>query len=261
MPVFETSLPQDVLRNYQLRLPGYEGPFDVLLRLIERQQLEIADVSLVAVTAQFLAYIDTLTQAPNEIVASFTAVGTRLTVLKSRSLLPRPPRDEDDDEPSNLTHQLLEYRRARDTSQYLAARFSMDLRSYARAGTPGIDAETWRSADRLAPHHPQSLVELIRRRLTQAPRPDHIVPRRKPITLRETIGHILDTVRFGPMTRFSDIVAGYHTRAEIATAFLGLLVLVRRSAVSVGQERLFGDIRIERGPDARTQGDVSNDDR
>ncbi len=54
----------DMLSNYQLRLPGYEGPLDVLLRLIERNQLEITDVSLVAVTSQFLDYVAAMTEAP-----------------------------------------------------------------------------------------------------------------------------------------------------------------------------------------------------
>ncbi|MDF3042407.1 MAG: chromosome segregation and condensation protein ScpA, partial [Thermomicrobiales bacterium] len=61
-----------MLANYQLHLPGYEGPFDVLLRLIERNQLEIADVSLVAVTSQFLDHIAGMSASPPEVIASFT---------------------------------------------------------------------------------------------------------------------------------------------------------------------------------------------
>src|SRR5690349_9456548 len=94
------------LANYQLRLPAFEGPLDVLLRLIERSQLAIEDVSLVAVTTQFLDHVASLASAPSHIVADFAAVGARLTVLKSRSLLPRPPLDTEEPEQSDLTHQL-----------------------------------------------------------------------------------------------------------------------------------------------------------
>ena len=87
------------LANYQLHLPSFEGPLDLLLRLIERSQLAIADVSLVAVTDQFLARVAEMRASgavPDETIADFAAVGARLTVLKSRSLLPRPPRVDDE---------------------------------------------------------------------------------------------------------------------------------------------------------------------
>src|ERR1044072_2883559 len=99
-----------LLHDYQLRLPAYEGPLDVLLRLIEAQQLPISDVSLMAVLDQFLAYIASrIAPAPGEI-AEFAAIAGRLTVLKSRSLLPRPAPDTEEDEPSDLVRQLEEYR-------------------------------------------------------------------------------------------------------------------------------------------------------
>src|SRR5829696_2958195 len=99
-----------LLPGYQLRLPTFEGPLDVLLRLIERSQLAIADVSLVAVTDQFLAYLDQVGDAPPETIAEFAAVGARLVLLKSRSLLPRPPALEDDADPGDLVRQLVAYR-------------------------------------------------------------------------------------------------------------------------------------------------------
>ncbi|MBL8126141.1 MAG: segregation/condensation protein A, partial [Chloroflexia bacterium] len=91
-----------LLHDYQLRLPAYEGPLDVLLRLIEGQQLPISDVSLMAVLDQFLEYVDSrLAPEPGEI-AEFAAIAGRLMVLKSRELLPRPAPSTDEDEPSDL---------------------------------------------------------------------------------------------------------------------------------------------------------------
>src|SRR6478609_6712749 len=96
-----------LLMDYQLHLPQFEGPLDVLLRLIERSQLEITDLSLMRVTEQFLTY-----------------VGARLTLLKSRSLLPRPPAEEIEEDPGDLARQLAEYRRCKQMASQLSERLA-----------------------------------------------------------------------------------------------------------------------------------------
>ncbi len=248
--------PQTHLVNYQLRLPGYEGPLDVLLRLIERNHLEITDVSLVAVTSQFLAFVDGLSEAPPSVIASFAAVGTRLAVLKSRSLLPRPATPTDDDEPSDLTQQLLEYRRAKDASAFLGKRVEMDLRSWGRPDTIPVDPELRRSSERLAHYPASSLVSALRRRLTIVPKPARVIPARRIVSLRDTVDRILDLTRVRRSVHFSDVVASYVSRTEVATAFLGTLVLVRRNVVAASQSNLFDDIRLERTGSANAAGDI-----
>src|SRR6516162_11137976 len=87
---------------YTVRLPVFEGPLDLLLHLIERNQLEITAVSLVAVTDQFIAYLRTWDEPPLPRLAEFITMAARLLLIKSRSLLPRQPRqphDEDDRDP------------------------------------------------------------------------------------------------------------------------------------------------------------------
>lgn len=246
-----------MLANYQLHLPGYEGPFDVLLRLIERNQLEITDVSLVAVTSQFLEHIDTMTEAPLEVIASFTTVGTRLAVLKSRSLLPRPQLDEDDDGPSELTRQLLEYRLARDASEFLTGRFAQDLRSYVRLTPAAVDPALRRASERLATYPASVLVAALRRRLTVTPRPPTILPARKVVSLRETVGRMLELTGLRKRVAFTEVVAEYHSRTEVATAFLGLLVLIRRRVIVAAQDDLFGDIQLDRNADIDDAGEIN----
>ncbi|HYH11895.1 MAG TPA: ScpA family protein [Thermomicrobiales bacterium] len=236
----------DMLSNYQLRLPGYEGPLDVLLRLIERNQLEITDVSLVAVTSQFLDYMAELTEAPTGVIASFTTVGTRLAVLKSRSLLPRPAALEDDDGPSDLTRQLLEYRMARDASAFLNQRAEQDLRSYGRSAPGSIDPALRRASERLVTYPASALVNALRRRLTVVPKPPQMVPARKVVSLRDTVSRILELTGLRKRVSFNEVVGGYTSRTEVATAFLGMLVLVRRNVIAADQTDLFGDIHLDR---------------
>jgi segregation and condensation protein A len=245
----------DTLVNYQLRLPVYEGPLDVLLRLIERNQLEITDVSLVAVTAQFLEHVAEMIEAPATVIASFATVGTRLAVLKSRSLLPKPPTADDDDGPSDLTRQLLEYRLARDASAFLSRRLEQDLRSFGR-NTPGpVDPELRRTSEHLGTYPASALAGALRRRLTVVPRPTRMIPARKVVSLREIVNRMLDLTRLRKRVAFSDVTSAYISRTEVATAFLGMLVLIRRSVIAAEQGELFGEIHLDRRNDA-PDGDI-----
>lgn len=232
--------------DYQLRLPGYEGPLDVLLRLIERDRLEITDVSLVAVTSQFLAFVDDLEEAPADVVAGFTTVGSRLTVLKSRSLLPRPVVVDEDDEPSDLTRQLLEYRLAKEASAFLQQQHDLDRRMYTRTRPYEVDTATRISAERLANYPASLLVQAIRRRLTVVPTPARLIPRRRIVSLRQTVRRILDVTSLGKRVPFSHVVQDYVSRTEVATAFLGMLVLIRRNTISASQTDMFGEIELDR---------------
>ena len=108
------------LADYQLRLPAFEGPLDLLLRLIEKAELPIAEVSLIAVTDQFLAHVRALGGIEPEALADFTAIGARLVLLKSRSLLPRPPAQDDEEEEDDLVARLREYQAAKQAAEILA---------------------------------------------------------------------------------------------------------------------------------------------
>lgn len=251
-----TAPGEDSLVNYQLRLPEYDGPLDVLLRLIERNKLEITDVSLVTVTSQFLDYAASLIEAPEGVIASFAIVGTRLTLLKSRSLLPQPEAIPENDDPFDLARQLVEYRQARDASVALAQRSADDRRSYARIAQASVDIDLRRSAERLGQYSPASLVGSLRRRLSAVPKPPLVVPRRKLVSLRESVTRILELSRSTTRVRFSTVVAPYVSRAEVATTFLAVLVLVKRRAIVAGQPEAFGDIDLRLQIGVAGRGDV-----
>src|SRR5215213_5360693 len=110
------------LDGYQFRLPTFEGPLDVLLRLIERDQLAISEVSLIAVFDQFLAHLATLEADAPEAVAEFVLVAGRLSVLKSRALLPRPAKPLEEPDEIDLVTQLEAYRAVKAAAELLGAR-------------------------------------------------------------------------------------------------------------------------------------------
>ena len=234
------------LSNYQLRLPAYEGPLDVLLRLIEKSQLAIEDVSLVAVTDQFLAFVASMEAAPPAVVAEFAAVGARLTVLKSRALLPRPVADPEEPEHSDLTHQLREYKRIRDLAMYLG-----ELHGEGRPAIGAARGAIMRPQQvrhmRLLPHEPPALVRALRRRISTLARPPQVIVQRRAISLRDLVGRLAGLVSPHKWITFREYTHDLRTRTEVATAFLAVLVLVRRGQVNAAQDALFAEISLQQG--------------
>jgi segregation and condensation protein A len=231
------------LSAYQLRLPTFEGPLDVLLRLIERNQLPIAEVSLVEVTDQFLEYIQELESAPAVVIAEFAAVGARLTLLKSRALLPQPPEVTEESDPDDLVHQLLEYRALRTVAQILAERAACDVTMYVRPPSRDQLGENL-AESRLATYPPHVLARSLRRRLSLLPKRTAVLELRPAVSLREMIQFMNERLRQTKRLLFSSIIAECRDRREVQTAFLALLVLVRRRHVDARQEELFGEIAL-----------------
>lgn len=248
-----TSGPEPLLSNYQLRLPTYEGPLDVLLRLIERSQLDIEDVSLVAVTDQFFAFVQTLDAAPPTVIAEFATVGARLTVLKSRSLLPRPVVETEEPEQSDLTYQLREYKRVKDLARHLGDLHATGNVAHGPALNGAIARPGSTKPTRLVNHDPAALVRSLRRRLTLIPKAPSYIKQRRVVSLRDLVTRVSEIVMRSTGVQFSQIVVDYRTRTEVATAFLAVLVLVRRRSVEVSQGDLFGDIALRPGA-----GDTAN---
>ena len=235
------------LSGYQLRLPGFEGPLDVLLRLIERDQLAITDVSLVAVTEQFLAYLREMAEAPPATVAEFAAVGGRLVLLKSRSLLPRPPAVAAEEEPEDLVRQLQEYRAMRAAAEQLAARARLEVGAFARGEGVALPAAP---PPRLAVHQAGALARALRRRLTAVRDARAVVAVRPAVTLREMTERLLTALGGWQPLRFGRFRAGCADRHETLVAFLAVLVLVRRRVIEAEQAGLFGEITLRRVPPA-----------
>ena len=229
------------LNEYQLRLPGFEGPLDVLLRLIEREQLPIAELSLVQVTNQFLDAMRSLGRdAPPSLIADFAAVGTRLTLIKSRSLLPRPPAVDVEPDPGDLVQQLLRYREIRDAARHLAERDVADHGVFPAAVRPVLGAVP--AAVRLAEYAPAVLTRAIRRRLSQLAEPVRVFPVVRIMSLREMVVRLAGQLSGRRDVRFSAVSATCRNRLEVQTAFLAGLVLIRRSMAEADQLELFGEI-------------------
>jgi segregation and condensation protein A len=251
------QLETNALTGYQLRLPSFEGPFDVLLRLVERSQLAITDISLVTVTDQFLSRIAELGGAPAAVIAEFMAVGTRLVLLKSRSLLPKPALAEDDaDSTGDLARELIEYRAVKAASLELGRRDAGGQGAFIRA----LGAVANPKADelpKLAHHEANLLVRALRRRLTTTAAPRSLLDRKPIVTIREMAKRWLDLVRGESNVTFHRFGAGCESASELRTAFLAMLVLIRRRMIDAEQCEPFGAIQVRLADHAGLTPEVS----
>ncbi|HVB65320.1 MAG TPA: ScpA family protein [Nitrolancea sp.] len=230
-----------LLDGYQLRLPVYEGPLDVLLRLIERNQLLVTDVSLVLVTEQFVEYTAGLADASSDALAEFMSIAARLLLLKSRSLLPRPAVADDEEEPDDLVDRLREYQRARLIADDLRQREAAGLQSWPRlAVAPDVPA-----TERLVGLTMQALVAGLRRCLVRGTTKPEKYVATPVISLLEMTRRLLGRLGRGS-GNFTTLVGQGASRTEYAVAFIALLSLLRRRAVDASQSALFGEIEIAR---------------
>jgi segregation and condensation protein A len=233
---------------YQLRLPTFEGPLDVLLRLIEREQLSISEVSLLMVLDQFMAYLQSLESPSPQVIAEFATVACRLSLLKSRALLPKPNRVVEETDEGDLVRQLEEYRAVKLAAAHLEGRMHLGGGAFARGEAVAVPLP---ESPRLAAQAPTALSKAVARWLTRLPqRPVSINPVRV-VTLREMMSRIFQAVSGVRAVNFERVRAECHRRQDVAVAFLALLTLLRRQLVVASQDELFGSITISRAGTAR----------
>ncbi len=238
-----TLAPRLHVTDYQLRLPTFEGPLDVLLRLIERSELPISEVSLVTVTDQFLAHIRELGEIEPIVLAEFTAIAARLVLLKSRSLLPRPAADTEEEAEDDLVSRLRDYQAAKNAARELGELQAQGERGYGRLAAVSLPRSS--EPSRLAQHQALSLVRALRRRLSTIPSPVQLIQGRERIPIRVMLERALSTVLPGRRARFSEIAGGADREATM-TAFLAILILVRRRVFDADQTETFGEIDLWR---------------
>lgn len=229
---------------YTVHLPLFEGPLDLLLQLIEREELDITKVSLAQVTDQFLGYIKILENLHLGDIADFLVIAARMLLIKSEALLPRPvERAPDEPDPGDeLARQLLAYKRYKEIAVTLYNREHAGLRTYLRlAPPPKVEA-------RLDPRGltPLALLTALNRTLATVPDlpPLSTVVAPPKVTIRDQIRLIARTLKAEPRIGFQKLLAHATSRMEILVTFLAILELIKRRKIEARQEQMFGDIEL-----------------
>lgn len=218
---------------------------DLLLRLIEQQELDITAVSLAQVTDQYLQYLRVVEQVRPDDLADFVAMAARLLLIKSRALLPRPPKtvEQEPDLGDDLARQLEAYRRFKQAAQMLQERDAAGAHMYPRMAPPPKLFKPRLDLDGTTLEH---LIDALQALLSQeeAAEAGLQVPRHQ-ITIEDQIARISDLLSAQSVLAFSHVLGDAPGRIQVIVTLLALLELIRSGRVRVHQNALFGEIQIE----------------
>jgi segregation and condensation protein A len=230
---------------YQVMLPVFEGPLDLLLHLIEREELDITEVSLAQVTNQYVEYLAQISERDPDSLADFLVVAAKLLLIKSRVLLPKPPSldaSEEEEDGEDLVRQLIEYRKFREAARRLAEIEAQGLHAYIRlAPTPRLERSVTLEDVTL-----DDLLVAVRQVLAIKPPAPSVNGTVTPITITITDQMTLidrATARGQPVSLLR-LVEQATSRIEIIVTLLALLEMVKQLRVTMRQDRSFGDILI-----------------
>ncbi len=232
-------IPPDALEVF---LETFEGPLDLLLYLIRRQNLEILDIPIAAITEQYMQYIEMIQGMRLELAAEYLLMAAMLAEIKSRMLLPRPVADtEDEEDPrAELVRRLQEYERFKNAAEDLDAlpRLGRDVLPVQIAVPDG-------HIRRLPP--PVDLRELLvalQEVMRRAELFTHHRVQRESLSLRERMSEVLQRVNREGFSVFTDLFELSEGRSGVVVTFLAVLELLRAALVDLVQSEAFAPIHV-----------------
>ncbi len=233
--------------GYAVRLAVFDGPLDLLLHLIRREELDIFDIPIARLTAAYLETLALMRSLQIDPASEFLVMAATLLQIKSRMLLPRPPAlddlDDDGDPRTDLVTQLLEYQRFKEVAAALdgGARLGWDW--FARLA--GQDRPPAEVDDEVADQDVFRLAEAFRRLVErggfQAPH-DIYVER---VSIGERIAQIADRLALNAQATFEELCGRVCHREEVITTFLALLEMARLKLIRVTQADRLGPVHVE----------------
>ena len=235
----------------KVQLDVFEGPLDLLLYLVKKQEVDIYEVNLTQLATQFVEYLDLMQQLDLEVAGEFIVMAATLMQIKSRELLPvdqqAPADDEDDglDPKWQLIRQLVEYKKFKEAAAKLQENEAVQANVFPRV--PGAPAEA-----PALPVSPQQVsvfvlinaVSAVLKRFNLRQDSRDMVEDRW--TVSERIEYLVQLIQTRPRLQFSELFAHATSRSEVVVTFLALLELIRLRQLLVAQEREYGDIEITR---------------
>lgn len=245
-----TELPKDLYippQALEVFLEAFEGPLDLLLYLIRRQNLNILDIDVSAITEQYMRYVELMDAMQFELAAEYLLMAAMLAEIKSRMLLPRSADEEDDEEDprANLVRRLQEYERFKKAAE--------DLEEL-----PRLERDTWVAQveppdlkrDRPLPDvQLKELMLVFSEVLKRADMYESHQIQRESLSTRERMSDVLDTLRHQKFVPFVSLFRAEEGRLGVVVTFLAIMELIKESLVEIVQTEAFGPIHVK----ARTE--------
>ncbi len=233
--------------NYAIKLDIFEGPLDLLLYLIKKNEIDIYNIPIALVTEQYLEYLKMIKALNLDLAGEYLVMASTLIHIKSRMLLPPPeePEEEEEDPRAELVRQLLEHKTFKEIATDLGNRPLLERDVFTRAAVlPEEIKEPTGDEEELTEVSVFELIEAFHRILSQMDKKDFMEIDLEKLSLTDIINEIMDSLTVTKNLNFEDLLGGRKDRRRIIYTFLALLELIKLRMVKAYQTSIFGVIRI-----------------
>lgn len=235
------------MSEYKVKLEVFEGPLDLLLYLIKKDEVDIYDISIERITQQYLEFMDAFKVLDIDVAGEFVVMAANLIYIKSRSLLPahvQPPEEEAEEEDPRweLVRQLVEYKKFKDAAAKLGQKELEQSNMFTRL--PEAEPAPERPLGDVSVFDLINAFNKVLKRINTQEDLREIFEEN--YTVSDKIDLIMKLTSSGVMLKFTELFATAASRAEIVVTFLALLELIRLKQLRAAQSEAFGEIEIQR---------------
>ncbi|MGI6606145.1 MAG: segregation and condensation protein A [Peptococcia bacterium] len=250
--------------TYQVKLPVFEGPMDLLLHLIEKNELDIYNIPIAMITQQYLEYLAKADELDIDLTSDFLIMASTLLAIKARMLLPKPVAESTDecddgvDPRAELVERLLEYKEYKERAHLFRELEERQAQYYWREVDDAKLLQTFRPANPVGSLSMNDLMQVFAKVLKKAEKKlEFVSVSREEVTIQDKIESILNLLREAPggkgLSFFKLFTGCQVSKEEVIVTFLALLELIKTGQIYVKQKGMFDDIYIFRMQSLQTE--------
>lgn len=240
-----TEVPKDLYippQALEVFLEAFEGPLDLLLYLIKRQNLDILDIPIAKITQQYMQYIELMEEMQLELVGEYLLMAAMLTEIKSRLLLPRPVEDDEEEDPrAELVRRLQEYERYKEAAEDIDELPRMHREVFSAV----VEFPYRKSQQEPPPVELDSILKAFADVLNRADMYTHHLITREPLSLRERMSIVLEKVDSDDFIDFTQLFTLEEGRAGVIVSLLAILELLKSALIEMVQNETNGSIYVK----------------
>ena len=236
--------------KYAIRLDNFEGPLDLLCHLVDKNKMDIHEVNISKITDQYIEYINAMKELNLDVTSEFVLMASTLLYIKSKSLLPKQVEDEGELTEEELIHRIIEYKKYKEISKKLREQFEMFSKRFYKLPDkielPNRKIEENYSKNLLEEAY-KSLLDRNKEKINVNAENIKKIAITESVTVTSKVKDIFRELMKKPKFVFNKLCKNRkYTKLETVTAFTGLLELTRRNKIKTKQEKIFGDIEVEK---------------
>ncbi len=234
---------------YEINIETFQGPLDVLLGLISKQKVSIEEVSIAAITDQYMDYLKEMEKLDMEITSEFIVMASILLYIKSKSMLPKQAEDEEEGDPEEeLRRRLIEYKIIKEAAFLLSQREGEFAGIYSKLPEEIIiDESQMELKDMTSDKLRDAFAKILAQKPYLAPEENIMKMKRDPMTITQAMDYIQFVLVDRPNILFEEVFEKFNTKQEIVTLFIGMLELIKENIITVNQEYTYAPITVLRG--------------